>query len=134
MGSGTAHNFDEVPVFLGRVTVSLDVTDELAVCLCCCIETEGTLDIFVLKVTVDCLRTSDYLNTCVVCCEILSKNTCVCVGVVTADDNNSCDAVVLANVRYDRELLFCLKFCSAGTDDIETASVSVLIDVLICED
>ena len=40
VGSGTSHNLDEVPILLCGVSISLDVADELGICLCSCIETE----------------------------------------------------------------------------------------------
>ena len=71
---------------------------------------------------------SDYLNACVVSSHVLCKNCCVGVGIVTADDYDSGKAVLLGNFGNNLELLFSLKFGSAGTDDIETACISVSID------
>jgi len=48
-----------VPIFLCGVCVSLDVTDDLAIGLCCGIEAEGALDILVLEVTVNGLGATD---------------------------------------------------------------------------
>ena len=134
MGSGTAHDLDEVPVFLGGIRVSFDVSDDLAVGLGRGIETEGAFDIFVLQVAVDGLRASDDLNAGVVCCEVLSENSGIGIGVVTADDDNRSDAVLLAYFCDDRELLTRLQLRSAGTDDVESAGVAVLVDVFVVED
>ena len=120
--------------FLAEFAVSLDVTDQLAVGLGSGIETEGALDILVLQVAVDGLRASDNLYAGVVCCEVLSQNCSICIGIVTTDDNNCSDAVLLANFSCYLELLLGLELCSAGTDDVETAGVAELIDVFVVED
>ena len=133
MGSGTTHNLDEVPVLLSGVGITLDITDNLGICLCSCIETERSLDVLVLKVTVDRLGAADNLDACVICSHVLSESSCVCVGVVTADDDDSCEAVLLSIVCNSLELLNCLELCSAGTDDIESACVPVCVDELVVE-
>ena len=132
--SGTAHNLDKMPVLLSGVSISFNVTDNFTVCLCSCIETERAFDVFILQVTIDCLRAADYLNTCVVSCEIFSQNCSVCIGVITTDDDDSCDAMLLADFCSYCKLVFAFKLCSAGTDNIESACVSVCIDVFIIED
>ena len=134
MRSGTSHNLDEVPVLLCRVAVSLDISDQLAVGLGSGIETEGALDIVILQVAVDGLRASDYLYAGIVCCKVLSQNCCVCIGIVATDDYDCGNAVLLADLRSNLKLLLCLQLCSAGTDDIETAGISVLIDICVIED
>ena len=134
VGSGTSHYLDEVPVFLCGIAVSLDVSDQLTVGLGSGIETEGALNIVVLQVAVDGLRASDNLYAGVVCCEVLSKNCSIRIGIVTTNDNNCSDAVLLANFSCYLELLLGLELCSAGTDDVETAGVAELIDVFVVED
>ena len=131
MGSGTAHDLNEVPVLLSGVTVSFDVADNLSVGLGSGIETEGSLDIFVLKVAVDGLGAANDLDACAVRSHVLSQNCSVCIGIVTADDNDRCKTVLFSYLSYDAELLLCLEFGSAGTDDIKTAGISILIDILI---
>ncbi len=133
VGSAASHNLDEMPILLCRVGISLDVADELGICLCSCIETERSLDVLVLKVTVDRLGAADNLDACVVCSHVLSECCSVCVGVVTADDDDSCEAVLLSEAGNSLELLNCLELCSAGTDDIESACVPVCVDELIVE-
>ena len=67
-------------------------------------------------------------------CEIFSQDCCVCVGVIAADDDDCCNAVLLAYFSCDCELFFCLELCSAGSDDVKSASVSELIDIFIVKD
>ena len=126
-----AHDLDEVPVLLGGIGIALDITDYFAVGLCCGIKTEGRLDILVLEVAVDGLGASDDLHTGIVRCHILSKDCCVCVGIVAADDDDGGKAVLLGNFYNDLKLCCCLEFGSAGADDIESAGVSVLIDEIV---
>ena len=134
MGSTATHDLDEVPVLLRGVAVSLDIADQLTVCLGSRIKSEGSLDIFILQIAVDGLRASDDLNACIMCSHVLSKNRCIGIGVVAADDNDSSDAMLLADLSRNCELLLGLQFGSAGADDIKTAGVPELINVLIFHD
>ena len=61
------------------------------------IETEGAFDIFILQVAVDGLRASDDLNTGIVCCKVFSQNCSVCIGIVTTDDYDCGNAMLLAD-------------------------------------
>ena len=61
-------------------------------------------------------------------CHVLCKYGCVGVGIVAADDNDSGKTVLLRNFGNDSELLLSFELSSAGTDDIETAGVSVFIN------
>ncbi len=131
MRSGTAHNLYEVPILLSRVGITLDVTDNFRICLCSSIKAKRSLDVLILQVAVDRLRATDNLNACVLSCHILSEYCSVCIGVVTADDNDSIEPVLLSYFLNDSELLFCLELCSAGTDDIESARVPVRVDEVI---
>ncbi len=134
VGSGAAHDLYKVPVFLCGVGVALDVADQLAVGFGSGVESEGALDVFVLKVAVDGLGAADYLNAGVVSSKVLGQNGCIGVGVVAADDDNSGDAVAFAYFCNHCELLFGFKLGSAGADDIETSGISVLVDILIIKD
>ena len=42
--------------------------------------------------------------------------------------------MLLADLCCNCKLLFCLKLGSAGTDNIETAGISVLINVFVIKD
>ena len=120
-----------MPVLLSGVTVSFDVTDYLSVGLGSGIETKGSFDVFVLEVAVDGLGAADDLDACAMRSHVLSQNCSVCIGIVTADDNDRCKTVLFSYLSYDAELLLCLEFGSAGTDDIKTAGISILIDILV---
>ncbi len=48
MRSAPSHNLDEMPVFLGRVAVSLNVSNQFAVSLSCRIKTKGNLNVLIL--------------------------------------------------------------------------------------
>jgi len=134
VGSGTAHDLHEVPILLCGVGVALDVTDDLAVGLGSGVEAEGALDVLVLQVAVDGLGTADDLNACLVCGKVLCQHCGVGVGVVTADDHDGVDAVLLADLCNDGKLLLGLQLGSAGADDIEAAGVAVPVDILVVED
>ena len=106
MRSGATHQFDEVPVFLGGVTVTLDVTDYLGVNLASRVETERGLDLGVLQVTVDRLRATDYLYAGTDSLVILSQYASVRVRIVTADNNQSLDIKLFQDLKTFIELLF----------------------------
>ena len=64
---------------------------------------------------------------------VFSQHSGVGVGVVTADDDDGGQAVLLRHFGHDFELFFRFQFGTAGTDDIETAGVPVGVDVLVGE-
>ena len=106
--SRTTHQFDEVPVFTCRVTVTLDVTDYFSISLTSCIETERSFNHIVLQVTVDCFRTTDYLHTVLLSSVVLSQYAGICIRVITTDDNQCFDAQFLDNfqILFQTGLLF----------------------------
>ena len=106
MRSGATHQFDEVPVFLGGVTVTLDVTDYLGVNLTSRVETERGLDLGVLQVAVDRLRATDYLYAGANSLVILGQYASVRVRIVTADNNQSLDIKLFQDLKTFIELLF----------------------------
>ena len=124
----TPHEADEVPVFLGGVSVALDVTDEFGIGLTSGVETERGLDHLVLEVPVDGLRTTDNLDTALFLEVVLSEHASVGVRVVTTDDDYGLDAEFLTNLNTVIELPSLFEFGTTGTDDIEAAGVTVLVD------
>ena len=119
-----------MPVFACRIAVALNVTDELRICLTSCIETERSLNLLVLQVTVDSLRTTDYLNAILLSSIVLSKYTSIGVRVITTDDNERLDTEFTENLDTLLKLVFLLQLGTARTDDIETTSVAVLVHEL----
>ena len=89
---------------------------------------------FVLQVAVDGLGAADDLDAGVIGSAVLSQNGGVGVGVVAADDDQGVDAVLLAVLGDNGELLLSLQLGAAGADDVEAAGVAVLVDVGIVED
>ena len=133
MASTTAHEADEVPVFLSRVSVALDVTDKLCEGLTCRVKTKRSLDHLVLEVTVDSLGATDYLDTAVLLDIVLSKYASVGVRVVTTNDHNSLDTKLLAYLDTIVKLLGFLKFCTTRTDDVKTTGVAIFVDYISCQ-
>ena len=129
--SGTAHQLDEVPIFLGGVCIAFDVSDQFAVNLGCGIETEGGFNVLVLEVTVDGFGAADDLDGHVVLLVVFSEKTGVCVGVITADDDEGIDSEGFAVFCTFIELFFEFEFGSSGTDHIESACVAVSIHEFI---
>ena len=92
-------------ILLGRVAVTLDVTDNLAVDLAGGVETEGGLDPLVLQVAVDGLGDTDHLYVGAYVLVIFGKNGSVGIGVVTADDYQRLDIELLQNLKTAVELI-----------------------------
>ena len=120
-------------VFLCGVTVALDVADNFGIYLAGSIETEGCLDPFVLKVAVDSLGHTDYLNVCAICLIIFGEDGCIGVGIVASDNYKSLDIKLLKHFQTGIKLFGSLKFCTSGTDDVKTAGVAIFFDVTGCE-
>ena len=108
-----AHQFDEVPVFLGRVAVTLDVADDFGVYLGGGVEAERSLDDVVLEVAVDGLGAADDLNAGVVGLVVLGKDCGVGVRVVAADDDESGDAELAEDDKTFLELVYFLELGAA---------------------
>ena len=128
VGSGTAHELDEVPVFLGGVGVTTDVSDKFGVDTAGGIKTETGFDPLIFQVAVDGLGAADDLDTDLVGFEILSQHAGVGVGVVAADDDQSGDAALFAALAGSFKLLRGFQFGTAGADDVKAAGVAVGVD------
>ena len=133
MRSRTAHQLNEVPVLLCRVTVTHNVADNLRIDLRSGIKTERSLNLRVLQVAVNRLRTADYLNTCADSLVVLSQHACVGVRVITTDDNECLDAQLVQYLQSLVELLLLLKLRTTGTDDIKATGITVLINDVSCQ-
>ena len=131
VGGGTAHELDEVPVFLRGVGVAGDVADELAVDLAGGVEAEGGLDELVLQVAVDGLRAADDLDRDVFRLVVLGEQAGVRVRVVAADDHEGGDAERLAVHRALVELFDLFELGAAGADHVESAGVAVGVHELV---
>ncbi len=117
-----------MPVLLCGVGISLDVSDELRVRLGRRVKAKGALDVIVLQVAVDGLRAADDLYADMIRRKILGQDSRIRVGIVAADDDNRCKAMLLSRLGRRLELLRSLNLCSARTDDIKPACVAVCID------
>ena len=111
--SRTSHQLDEVPVLLCRVAVTLDITDNFGINLTSRVETERSFDLLVLQVTVDRLRTADYLNTGPRSLVVFGQYASICVGVVATNDNQCLDVQFFQNFQPLVELFFCFQFGTA---------------------
>ena len=75
MACRTAHEFDEVPVLLGAVGVTLDVADQFAIGLAGGVKSEAGLYLVILEIAIDGLRTADDLNAGLVGEIVFCENT-----------------------------------------------------------
>ena len=133
MRSGTTHELDEVPVFTGRVSITLDVTDKLRVNLCSSIETEAGLNLVVLQVAVDSLRAADDLHAILLSCIVLSEHASVGVGVITTNDDDSLDVELTDDLQSFLELIHLLKLCTARANHIKATGVTILVNKILCQ-
>ena len=111
--SRTSHQFDEMPIFTGRVCIALDIADNLCM--------------FVLQISVNGLRTSDNLHTAFLGCVIFSQDTSVRIGVVATDDDNGFNSQFLDDFKSFFELFLFFEFGTSGTDHVKTARIAILV-------
>src|SRR5574344_1688675 len=110
MRSRTAHQFNEMPIFASRVTVTFDIADNLRINLGSSIKTKRSLNHLVLQVTIDSLRTTDNLNRSTDSFIILSQNTSVCIRIITTDNYYSFDIKFFFFFLTTIKLFFFLQF------------------------
>ena len=122
-----------MPVFLCRVGVALNVTNHFAIHLASGVETERGFNPVVLQVAVDSLRATDYLNASTLSLVVFSEHASVGVRVVATDNHDSTDIQFLDDFQTLFELVNGFKFGTARTDDVETASVAILVDNIASE-
>jgi len=133
VAGATTHELHEVPVLLGRVAVAHNVADHLRVNLCSGVEAERCLDLAVLEVAVDGLWAADNLNVSADGLVVFGEHAGIGVGVVTTNDYESLDVESLKDLKTLVELLLLLELGTAGTDDVETTGVAVLVDDVASE-
>ena len=91
MGSRTSHHLNEMPVFACRITVALNVSNQLGIGFASGVEAEGRLNLVVLQVAVDGLRTANHLYAILLGCIVFCQDTSIGIGVVAANDDNGFD-------------------------------------------
>ena len=128
MRSRTSHQLDKVPIFLSRVTVSLYVTDYFGIYFTSRIETERRLYHFVLQVSIDSFRATDYLNSGSNLFIIFGEYASVGIGIVATDNNDSFDSQLFNNFETTVELILRFQFGTSRTDNVESARIAVVID------
>ena len=87
-----------MPVFLGRVAVALNITDNFRVNLCSSVETERSFDHIVLEVAVDSLWATDNLHAGILFLVVLGQDSSIGVRVITTDNNEGADAELVENL------------------------------------
>ena len=115
-----------MPVLTGRVAVTFDVTNKLCIGLAGCIETERGLNLVVLQVAVDGLRTTDDLHAILLGSIVLSQHAGIGVGVVATDDDECLDVEFAKNFYTLLKLLYLFKLRAAGTNHVKTAGVAIV--------
>ena len=125
----SAHELDEMIIFLSGITVTLNISDNLAIYLAGRVETEGGLNPLVLEVAVDGLGHADHLDVGADILVLLGENGRVGVGVVAADDNESLDVELLEDFQAGLELLRGLELRAARAYDVEAAGVPIFLDI-----
>ena len=131
MTGAASHQFDEVPIFLGRVGITPDIADKFAVYTAGSIKTKGSFNAIILQVAVNCLRTADDVNANAVLLVVFSQQTGVGIGVVTADDYQRLDSKFFTVLLGRLEMFFGFQFSTSGTDHIKTTGIAVGVNDLI---
>ena len=124
----TPHEFNEVPVFAGRITVAFDVADELAVGFCGRIEAEGGFDLVVLEVAVDGLGTTDHLHAVVLGGIIFGQDASVGIGVVAADDDDGPNVELADNFEPFFKLFGRFELGASATDHVKSTGVAIVVE------
>ncbi len=113
MAGRTPHEFDKVIIFLGRIAVALNVTDNFGIHLRSGVKTKRGFDNIVLKVAVDGFGATDNLHTCVDALIIFGKHCCIGVRIVATDNHKSLDVKLLKDFKTLVELFFGFKLGSS---------------------
>ena len=111
----------------------MDVTDYFRISLAGSIESEAGFNHFILQVTVDSLRTTDYLYTIVLGCIIFGQYAGIGIRVVTTDNNQSFDIQFFQDLISFFELIFLLQLGTTRSDDIKTTGVTIFINNISCQ-
>ena len=108
--SRTPHQFDEMPIFAGRVTVTLNVTDYFRISLTSSIKTERSFNHIVLQVSIDSFRATNYLYTVFLSSIVFSQHTSICIRIITTNDNQCFNAQFFDNFKSFFKLAFSFQF------------------------
>src|SRR5690606_24607744 len=127
MTGGSAHELDEMPVFLGRSGVPGDIADQLGIGLDGRIESEGNGNMGILEIAVDGLGHADDGGGKAFGLEVLRQDGRVGVGVVPAYDHDRVEFQALDHLDAPIELVRSLELGASRTDDVEAAGIPVLI-------
>ncbi len=133
MGSRTSHHLNEMPVFACRITVALNVSNQLGIGFASGVEAEGRLNLVVLQVAVDGLRTANHLYAILLGCIVFCQYTCIGIGVVAANDDNGFDVELADDFKTFLKLFNLLQFGSSGTNHVETARVAIFVNDIGCQ-
>mmetsp|Transcript_25335 Transcript_25335/g.62740 ORF Transcript_25335/g.62740 Transcript_25335/m.62740 type:complete len:344 (-) Transcript_25335:331-1362(-) len=140
VGSGPAHESDEVVVLLGGGHVGAEIADELRVGLDGRVKAERRLHVLIAEVAVDRLGHTDHLGLAILSLEEFGEDCGVCVGVVAADDHEAVQIQLLADLQRALLLFGGFDFVSTGADHVEASLVAELVhqrvidlDVLVRE-
>ena len=85
---------------------------------------------FVLQVAINRLGATNHLNTGILLQIILSEHASIRIGIIATNDYDSLDIKLFANLNTFVKLPSFLKFRSARTNDIKTASIAIFVDNL----
>ena len=96
MARTTTHQADEVPVFLSRVSIALDISNQLAIYLTSRVKTKGSLNHIILEVTINSLWTTNHLDTTLLLEIVLSQYARIGIAIITTNDYDSLDTQLIA--------------------------------------
>jgi hypothetical protein len=129
MGSWSAHQSDEMIVFLRRESVSHDGTDWLRIGLAGSIETETDFYKLVLQISIDGLRTAYYSNIGSLAQKILSQQGSVGVRVISSYDDQSIEFKWFTVLEWLLKLLGFFYLISTTADHVESSPIFEVTDV-----
>ena len=117
-----------MPIFTGRIAVTLDIANQFAVCFGSRIKTERSFYLIILQVAIDGLGAADHLHAIVLGSIILGQHTSIGIGVIATDNDNGLDVELANHFESLFKLLLLLQFGTSGTDHVKTACVTVFVN------
>src|SRR5574344_70202 len=128
----TPHQFNEMPIFTCRITITLNISNKLRISFCCSIKTERRFNLGILQVTVNSLWTSNDLNAILLSCIIFSQDASVGIRVIATNNDNGLNVKLTDYLQTFLKLIFLFQFGATATDDIKTTCIAILFKKICC--
>ena len=127
VAGGASHQLDKVPVLLGTVGITANISNQLGISLTSSVKSKACFNLLVLQVTVDSLGNTDNTGLLSQLQETLCQQGCICVGVITTDDYDGIQVELFCSGNASCILLWSFNLGASRTNHVESTSVAVFI-------